>query len=160
MRTLLLALLSVVAIACSGSSEPAANSAAEPAEAPPAGNTVNLDITESVIASGAFRLSGTTNIPDGATLSYRVEHDGFASGDFDGQLMGDLPVADGAFDVELDVTGWPTGHATTWISLEMRGQPAAVVEAYGANGEQLAGPNVISSGSAKRVELKIDVPIP
>lgn len=159
MRAFLLGTLCLVVAACSGGQEPAAESASEPAPAP-AGQVVNLELTESVVSDGQLHLRGTTDAPDGAILHYRVEHEGFASGDFDGQLLGELTVADGAFSADLDVEGWPRGHASVWISLEMNDQPANVVDAYGPTGERLAGPNVITVPNGKKLEIKTDVEIP
>jgi hypothetical protein len=159
MKSLLLSALCLFLVACSGGQDPDADPASAP-EPTSAGDAVQLELTEAVVENGRLRLQGTTDVPDGAILRYRVEHDGFASGDFDGQLLGELTVANGAFSADMDVDGWPRGHAFTWISMEMHGQPASVVEAYGADGERLAGPDVIRVADGNKVEIKVDVELP
>ena len=165
MRTLLPALACVLAIACSDASDPAGTALPESDTASASSQSVSLELTTSVVESGRMRLVGTTDLPDGALLGYLVEHDGFASGDFDGQLQGLMSVAGGAFDADLDLEGWPTGHAFVWVSFGMNPsgdaeQPASLVETYGKRGEQLVGPNVVGSGDSKKIELKVDVAIP
>ena len=57
----------------------------------------------------------------------------------------------------MSVNDWPTGHALIRLTFEMRPsgaqQPAAVLGAYGENGEKLVGPKVKDFGGRKTITV-------
>lgn len=163
----LLVFVSMVTLGCGSAPEPPA--AAPPAEMPVAEATADaatrLAVDEAVITDGRLRFQGRTNVIDGALVAYVLEHDGFASGDFDGYLEGLVTVQGGSFSHELDVARWPTGHARLRLTFSMTPghdseQPPAVVEAYGAQAEQLMGPDVTDTAGSRKLEIRFDVPLP
>lgn len=137
----------------------------EPAAMEATGDAVELTLVESAVQDGRLQLRGTTSLPDGALVSYVVEHEGFASGDFDGYFEGLMTVVAGGFSQALDVDGWPSGHATARLSFSMRPehggeQPLAVAERFGAQGERLEGPDVVQFGDTRRLETRADIDLP
>ena len=117
----------------------------EPAAMEATGDAVELTLVESAVQDGRLQLRGTTSLPDGALVSYVVEHEGFSQA--------------------LDVDGWPSGHATARLSFSMRPehggeQPLAVAERFGAQGERLEGPDVVQFGDTRRLETRADIDLP
>ena len=161
----------VLAIGCGGAPEPAGEPASAPAPAETAAEPAAVTdggadfvIDSAAIASEVLRIEGSGSLPDGALISYEVKHDGFDVGDYDGYETGQIEFRDGAFTFEMSVDDWPTGHALIQLTFEMQPsgdpQPPAVIEAYGANGETLTGPNVVEFGGRKTITVTGDAEIP
>ena len=104
-----------------------------------------------------LRIEGTTDLPDGAVVSYHVAH----------ALSSELPpsewpaqnlIADGTAVVQesrywarLNTTYWPAGDVRVQVQFPVAPQPAAVGERYGGFGEHLTGDNVMILGASKVV---------
>jgi len=127
--------------------------------------SVRLAVDSAVVTDGRLRFEGSTNLIDGSLVAFVLEHDGFASGDFDGYLEGLVTVQNGSFSQELEVTRWPAGHARLRLAFSLAPghgseQPPGVTEAYGAQGERLLGPDVTDTAGSRKVEVRFDVPLP
>lgn len=104
-----------------------------------------------------LRIQGTTDLPDGAVVSYHVTH----------ALAEELPpsewparnlIADGTAVVlesqywaRLNTTYWPPGAVRVQVQFPVAPQPAAVRGRYGEFGEHLTGDNITILGAAKVV---------
>ena len=104
-----------------------------------------------------LRIEGTTDLPDGAVVSYHVTH----------ALAEELPtsewpaknlIADGTAVVQesqywarLNTTYWPAGGVRVEVQFPVAQQPAAVRGRYGEFGEHLTGENITILGASKVV---------
>jgi len=104
-----------------------------------------------------LRIEGTTDLPDGAVVTYRVTH----------ALALELPpsewpaqnlIADGTAVVHetqywarLNTTFWPAGDVRVHVQFPVAPQPIEVRERYGEFGERLTGDNVTNLGASKVV---------
>ena len=104
-----------------------------------------------------LRIEGTTDLSDGAVVSYRVTH----------ALATELPpsewparnlIADGTAVVQegqywarLNTTYWPPGAVQVEVQFPVAPQPDGVRTRYGDFGEHLTGDNVTSFGDSKVV---------
>ena len=102
-----------------------------------------------------LHVEGTTDLADGAVVSYRVTH----------ALATELPpsewparnlIADGTAVVQegqywarLNTTYWPPGVVRVQVQFPVAPQPDAVRARYGEFGEHLTGDNVTSLGASK-----------
>ena len=165
-----LGMVSMVGIVTIGCGSPQESPAAAPAAEAPAvvesnDGSVRLAVDSAVVTDGRLRFEGSTNLIDGSLVAFVLEHDGFASGDFDGYLEGLVTVQNGSFSQELEVTRWPAGHARLRLAFSLAPghgseQPPGVTEAYGAQGERLLGPDVTDTAGSRKVEVRFDVPLP
>lgn len=124
-----------------------------------AGETVALTV-EPVKDWRDLRLEGSTDLPDGAVLSYSVIH----------ALASELPpsewpaknlmsdgtavVQDGRYRAELNATYWPAGAVRVRVQFPVAPQPAAIGTRYGEFGERLTGDNVTSLGGSQVVTVE------
>ena len=103
-------------------------------------------------------IEGFTNLPDGALISYEVEHERILEWMHDGHV----PVKAGHFIQALDVRDWPPGRIKIWVAFQtilgMKvSQPPEVIARYGQMGERIEGNQVSTSGALRRVELEKSV---
>ena len=104
-----------------------------------------------------LRIEGTTDLPDGAVVSYHVTHalaEQLPLGEWPAQNL----IADGTAVVlktqywaSLNTTNWPAGAVEVQIQFPIAPQPEAVRARYGAFGEQLTGDNVTTLGASRVV---------
>lgn len=104
-----------------------------------------------------LRIDGTTDLPDGAVLSYRVTHaaaNELPPSEWPAQnLMSDgtAVVLDGQYGARLNTAYWPKGSVRIEVQFPIATQPADISTRYGAFGEALMGDNVTVLGSSKVV---------
>jgi hypothetical protein len=137
--------------------------------------TMNTDIENQVL-----KMSGSTNLPDGAILVYEIKHNDvndpnfltkqakkLSEGMHDELLAesdkrfteGHIEVRDGLWDVNVDVSNWIRGTVEVWVAFQTiigtkTKQPDEIIEVYGQWGENLTGSQVTQSGeNLKRVEV-------
>ncbi len=102
-----------------------------------------------------LRVSGTTDLPDGAVLSYRVTHaltDEIAPAEWPAKNLitdGTAIVQAGQYWADLNTTYWPAGTVRIRVEFPVVPQPGSVQSVYGEFGERLEGDNVSSLGSSK-----------
>ena len=104
-----------------------------------------------------LRIEGTTDLPDGAVVSYHVAH----------ALADELPpsewpapnlIADGTAVVQasrywarFNTTNWPAGDVRVQVQFPIAPQPPTVGSRYGEFGQHLTGENVTTIGASKVV---------
>lgn len=114
------------------------------------------------LSQGMARIQGTTDLPNGTIIAYEVRHvDMIRRTDLPVDKLfadGTSVVREGKYRSEVDLEGWPAGQIEVWVAFQtvmggkMR-QPPDILKRFGEEGEFLSGPNVVQSGSLKRVEL-------
>ena len=104
-----------------------------------------------------LRIEGTTDLPDGAVVSYRVTH-ALAAELSPSEWPAKNLIADGTAVVQesqywarLNTTYWPTGSVRVEVQFPIAPQPTTVRERYGEFGEHLTGDNVTILGASKVV---------
>jgi len=143
---------------CGGSgTTPASSSATTPAsssaEEQPADDTY-VEFTLKAKRNGdTIKLSGTTNLPDGALLAYSLE---WAQDLTEGTLL----VSDGRF--EGSVSDVPSGPVEAWVAFQTilgagKSQPQELIDRFGEMGENMTGPDVVTGGDLKRAEKVVTV---
>ena len=84
-------------------------------------------------------IGGTADLPDGALIAYRVEHESLAT-DPDVSLdqalaEGNVAIGDEAYEKAFDLSDWPEGDVRVWVSFQMNltnaEQPAEIIERFG-----------------------------
>ena len=129
--------------------ETAAADMASPASA----QAVQLSLFPS-IEGNLLIIEGFTDLPDRAILMYEVKQVSANPT----VLNGTLPVLDGKFSRQVDLTGWHAGTISVWVGFQTlleqgEKQPDEVIERFGEMGEFLYGENVTETGGLKRVEV-------
>jgi hypothetical protein len=119
----------------------------------------HLTIETADAQDGQVEVAGTTDLPDGAVVSYFFLHED-ELGDVRTlpryQAGGATSVHDGRLRFTEDLSGWPDGAAVLDLWFEVgpdAPQPAHVVEAFGATGQCLSGPQVSSDSPGDRKGL-------
>lgn len=103
-------------------------------------------------------VEGRTDLPDRALLLYEVST-------VSAQPViarGTIPVLEGRYARQVDLTGWRAGTIAIWVGFQMlfgngEGQPDDVIARFGELGEFLYGENVNESDGVKRVEIRTTV---
>ena len=104
-----------------------------------------------------LRIEGTTDLPDGAVVSYRVTHalgEELPPSEWPAQNLiadGTAVVQENQYWARLNTTYWPAGDVRVQVRFPVAPQPAAVSSRYGEFGEQLTGDNVTILGASKVV---------
>ena len=104
-----------------------------------------------------LRIEGTTDLPDGAVVSYRVTHalaDVLPPSEWPAQNLiadGTAVVQESQYWARLNTTYWPAGDVRVQVRFPVAPQPTAVSGRYGAFGEHLTGDNVTILGASKVV---------
>ena len=102
-----------------------------------------------------LRIDGTTDLPDGAVLSYRVTHalaNELPPSEWPAQTLmadGTAVVLGGEYGARLNTTYWPAGRVLVEVQFPVAAQPPDIADRYGAFGEKLTGDNVTALGSSK-----------
>jgi len=129
--------------------------------APDSPPTVALTMTSS-IKNRHLTIKGTTDLPNGALISYEVRHEGAAiHTDVPMEKMfadGNSVVEGGQYLADVNLEGWPRGELTVWVAFQTilgmsKHQPPVLLTRFGEMGEKLTGANVSKAGYMKRVEL-------
>ncbi|MDP6580291.1 MAG: hypothetical protein QF681_06520 [Vicinamibacterales bacterium] len=106
-----------------------------------------------------LRIEGTTDLPDGAVVSYRITHalaNQLSPSEWPAQNLiadGTAVVQEGQYWAQLNTIYWPAGDVRVQVQFPVAPQPVAVRERYGEFGEQLIGDNVTTLGASKVVTI-------
>ena len=124
-----------------------------------AGETVALSVDHRT-EWRALWIEGSTDLPDGALVAYRVTHELAATAPADEwpahNLIdaGKAAVQDGQYWTRLNTSNWPPGAVRILIQFPVPPQPDFVVERYGELGETLSGDNVTTLGGMRMIEIE------
>lgn len=108
----------------------------------------------------ALWIEGSTDLPDGALVAYRVTHELTATAPVDEwparNLIdaGKAAVQGGRYWTRLNTSYWPPGEVRILIQFPVPPQPDFVVERYGEFGETLSGDNVTTLGGMRMIEIE------
>ena len=139
-----------------GGCTPATGDGAGPGNASSGGVTVALSVDHRS-RWRELRLEGTTDLPDGAVVSYHVTHalgEELPPSEWPAQNLiadGTAVVQESQYWSRLNTTYWPAGAVRVQVQFPVVPQPAAVRARYGAFGEHLTGDNVTILGGSKVV---------
>jgi hypothetical protein len=106
------------------------------------------------VQNNLLMVEGTTDLPDRTLLLYEVSEISTAPM----VLNGTMPVLDGRYARQVDLTGWHADTIVVWVAFQTlldgnEKQPEEVIERFGEMGEFLYGDNVTESNGFKRVEV-------
>ncbi len=107
-----------------------------------------------------LRIDGTTDLPDGAVVSYHVTHalaEELPPSEWPAQNLiddGTAVVQASQYWTRLNTTYWPAGAVRVQVQFPVAPQPAAVRERYGEFGEHLTGDNVTILGASRVVTVE------
>ena len=105
-------------------------------------------------------IEGSTDLPDGAFVDYRVAHEaGRATPAEDWPATnlietGRATVSGGRFWTRVNTFNWPRGGVRVVVQFPLPPQPPEVESRYGALGERLTGDNVVTVAGARMVEAE------
>ncbi len=128
--------------------------------APPSGSSRGETVVLAVDHRSRWRelrIEGTTDLPDGAVVSYHVAHalaDELPPSEWPAQNLiadGTAVVQERRYWARLNTTYWPAGDVRVQVQFPVAPQPAAVDGRYGEFGEHLTGDNVTTLGASKVV---------
>jgi len=121
------------------------------------------EVTVTVTHRSEWRVlwvEGTTDLPNGASLSYGVTH-ALARTAPPRQWpapnlidSGRVTVRDGQYWARVNTLNWPPGEVEILIQFPLPPQPPEVVARYGEFGEYLTGPNVTDLDGIKAVQVR------
>ena len=132
---------------------------ADPGTESSAGETVALAV-EHRSRWREVRIEGTTDLPDGAVVSYHVTHalaDELPPSEWPAQNLitnGTSVVQDSRYWARLNTIYWPAGDVRVQVQFPVALQPAAVSRRYGEFGAHLTGDNVTTRGGSKVVTVE------
>ena len=104
-----------------------------------------------------LRIEGTTDLPEGAVVSYRVTHalaEELQPSEWPAQNLiaeGTAVVQESQYWARINTTYWPAGDVRVQVRFPVAPQPTAVSGRYGSFGEHLTGDNVTILGASKVV---------
>jgi hypothetical protein len=109
-----------------------------------------------------LRVSGTTNLPDGARIDWYLWRESIDTNDWP---SGSVAVESGAFSFEAVLDGWPTGTGTAEVSFSCdwgSPQPRHVTDLVGEHCEHLGGQQVYvdSPGDPKQLFVPVEFTVP
>jgi hypothetical protein len=148
---LLLVAIMVLLTACSSSdSNKTPTVENNPAAKPPA---VELSF-EPIIEGSTLKLSGQTNLPDGAMIAWQVMPKDHPENTQEGAAK----VENGQWQASISLENIPKGELEVWagfqtIMPEESKQPAEIISMYGEAGENITGPLAKKVGGITRAEL-------
>lgn len=99
-----------------------------------------------------LRIEGSTDLPDGAVVTYVVSHElgnQLPSNEWPAQNLisdGTAVVQAGQYTARVNTTYWSPGKVEIQVQFPVAPQPDSVRTRYGEFGEYLAGPNVTPLG--------------
>lgn len=119
---------------------------------PDSAQFVELRLNPRILGNLLF-IEGQTNLPNRALLVYEASE---VSANPKVET-GSMPVLDGKYLREVDLSGWQAGTIAVWVGFQTvldgsERQPEEVIERFGELGEFLYGENVKESGGLRRVE--------
>ena len=126
---------------------------------------VNL-VVDARMEGNTLTIEGTTDLPDGALLTYEVRHDRLLHDVETPEWMlfteGAVEVSDGSFETVVDASDLESGLFEIRVAFgtDLPGgarQPARVVEQFGEQGEYLRGPNVVLDGERRSIQATRNV---
>ncbi len=148
--------------------ESAAPPAGTPSPAPagdaPAGPTSTVALIVTATLDGdTLEISGDTDLPDGALVTYEVHHETFLPvANITMTRAGTAVVHERRFLATAELTGWSAGTVVVSTAFSPRlpegQQPDAVIARFGASGERLGGENVSGGASQRRVVVRTEIP--
>jgi hypothetical protein len=106
------------------------------------------------VQNNLLMVEGTTDLPNRTLLLYEVREVSTVP-----QIVnGIMPVLDGRYARQVDLTGWHADTIAVWVGFETllggnEKQPEEVIERFGEMGEFLYGDNVTEINGLKRVEV-------
>ncbi len=139
-----------------GACGPGRGSGTDPVNGSSGGETVALTVDHRS-RWRELRIEGTTDLLDGAVVSYTVNHASAAElqqGEWPAKNLiadGTAVVQESRYWARLNTTYWPAGAVRVRVQFPVAPQPAAVGERYGEFGEHLTGDNVTIVGASKVV---------
>lgn len=128
---------------------------------------VPATITPKVAVDGhVVRVTGTTNLPDGALINYFFLPE-VGQGQVTDEHGGTTEVHGNKYEVTADLSDWPSGKVTVYneFSVAYYGgneQPQNVIDVFGSQGEHMSGPQVYvdSPGDPKRLFVSVPFQLP
>ena len=105
-------------------------------------------------------IEGSTDLPDGAYVNYRVSHELTGTAPADewpaANLMesGRAGVKNGQYWTRINTFNWPRGRVHIVVRFPLPPQPPDVEARYGPFGERLTGDNVTTQAGSKVVEVE------
>lgn len=139
-----------------GGCAPATDGDAGPASVTPGRETVALEVDHRS-RWRELRVEGTTDLPDGAIVSYQVTHavaETLPPSEWPALNLfadGTAVVHESRYWTRLNTTDWPVGAVRVQVQFPVAPQPTAVRGRYGEFGEHLTGDNVTILGASKVV---------
>jgi hypothetical protein len=120
-------------------------------------NVVHITLSPT-INGDAITIAGTTDLKDGAVLTWNLEH-AQQKKDLMANLTeeGSTPVKGGKYATTVKVNRWPKGKITVWVGFYsfLKTQPEWARTQYGAQGENLEGSHVkLQSEGMKTIEIE------
>ena len=104
-------------------------------------------------------LEGSTDLPDGAFVNYRVTHSLTRTApaeDWPAPNLidsGRATVEGGQYWTRINTLNWPAGDVEVLVQFPLPPQPPEIMERFGDFGEHLVGANVTDLGGMKAVEV-------
>jgi hypothetical protein len=105
-----------------------------------------------------LRIRGTTDLPDGARIFYSIGVGSTPAEGAGGPYLDDtLTVMSGQFDEAVDISTFPSGPLTVWTAFDPtdQGQPAEVVQRFGADASGLRGPGVVDDYGRRLIAIAV-----
>lgn len=130
-------------------------SAASLASPRPPANAQSVQLSLNPYLQGNLLIiEGSTDLPNRALLMYEARQISTNPN----VATGTVPVLDGRYLRQVDLTGWHEGTIAVWVGFQTllsgnEKQPDEVLARFGEMGEFLYGENVIETGGLKRVEI-------
>lgn len=121
-------------------------------------NLVQLTLA-SKLQGNSLLVSGTTNLKDGAVISYEIDHELFPiqTRAKNWTATGDIAIKEGRYAASVNVTGWGAGKITVSVGFQtfVKRQPQWVKTQYGDLGQKMEGPTVKVTGNGlKQAEVE------
>jgi len=105
-------------------------------------------------------VEGTTNLPDGAYVDFRVTHELGEMEPADQwpatnlRESGRAAVQQGQYWTRINTFNWPPGNVRVVVQFPLPPQPIEIEARYGIFGEHLEGKNVTSIAGTRTVEVE------
>lgn len=120
------------------------------------GSQPELSLTATRVGT-EINVEGASDLPDGTILQYNLwqrDNDPLHAS------FGETKIASGRYAFSVSIADWPAAPVQVRLAFASGSyQPKAVTDRYGANGERLAGPNVIDdSGRVMVVRATVAEP--
>jgi hypothetical protein len=120
-------------------------------------NLVHITLSPT-ITGDAITIAGTTDLKDGAVISWDLEHALQNKNPMaDLSEHGDTTVKGGKYATTIRISRWPRGNIKVWIGFFpfLKSQPQWARTQYGTQGEKLEGPNVkLQPAGMKTIEIE------